>query len=217
LEGDVPTDRSAERARMVAQHLRARGIADERVLAAFREVPREAFVDASLAASAYADTPLPIGLGQTISQPFVLAAMVEAMTVRPTDRVLEVGAGSGYAAAILSRVAGRVIAVERHLELAEQARARLADLRYDNAVIRHGDGTLGWPDEAPFEAILVSAGGNAVPPALIEQLAQGGRLVIPVGGRERQELLRLVRLSDGTLERKDLGPVSFVPLIGEEE
>ncbi len=211
-----PADRFGERAQMVAQQLRARGITDERVLAAFSEVPREAFVDPAMAAAAYADAPLPIGMGQTISQPFVVALMVEALRLRPDDRVLEVGAGSGYAAAILSRVAGHVTAVERHLALAEGARDRLAAVGLDNVDVRHGDGTLGWPDAAPFDAVLVSAGGTHVPPALLDQLAAGGRLVIPVGGPEHQELLQLVRASDGTLREERLGRVSFVPLVGEQ-
>ncbi len=209
-------DRSRERAQMVAQHLRARGIADERVLAAFRAVPREAFVGPSLAESAYADAPLPIGLGQTISQPFVVAAMVESLRVGEHDRVLEVGAGSGYAAAILSRLAGRVVAVERHLELADAARDRLAALGFDNVDVRHGDGTRGWTPDAPFDAILVSAGARRVPPALEEQLAVGGRLVIPVGELDHQELRRIVRRSDGTLAEERLGGVSFVPLVSQQ-
>ncbi|MHB8960841.1 MAG: protein-L-isoaspartate(D-aspartate) O-methyltransferase [Candidatus Limnocylindrales bacterium] len=215
-ERNTAVDRSRERARMVAQHLRARGIADERVLAAFREVPREAFVDPSLAESAYADAPLPIGLGQTISQPFVVAAMVEALRVGENDRVLEVGAGSGYAAAILSRLAGRVVAVERHSQLADAARGRLAALGFDNVDVRHGDGTRGWIQGAPFDAILVSAGARRVPPALEEQLAVGGRLVIPVGELDHQELLRIVRRGDGTLGEERLGGVSFVPLVSTE-
>jgi protein-L-isoaspartate(D-aspartate) O-methyltransferase len=214
-ERPTAVDRSRERAQMVAQHLRARGIADERVLAAFQEIPREAFIDPSMAETAYADAPLPIGMGQTISQPFVVAVMVEALAVHEHDRVLEVGAGSGYAAAILSRVAGHVVAVERHLALVAGARDRLAALGIDNVDVRHGDGTRGWPAGAPFDAILVSAAGSHVPPALTEQLAVGGRLVIPVGEVGHQELLRLVRRSDGTLEQVRLGAVSFVPLVGE--
>jgi protein-L-isoaspartate(D-aspartate) O-methyltransferase len=208
------TDRSRERARMVAQQLVARGIADVRVLAAFRDVPREAFVDPSLADAAYADEPLPIGLGQTISQPFVVAMMVEALAIRAHDRVLEVGAGSGYAAAILSRLAGHVTAVERHLALVEAAQPRLTALGFDSLDVRYGDGTLGWPPAAPFDAILVSAGGHDVPAALKAQLAVGGRLVIPVGAADHQELLRLVRQPDGTFRPERLGAVSFVPLVG---
>ncbi len=215
-EPPKPLDRSRERAQMVTQHLRERGIADKRVLAAFGQIPREAFIDPSLAASAYADLPLPIGLGQTISQPFVVALMVQALGVHEHDRALEVGAGSGYAAAILSRIARHVVAVERHGQLAEQARDRLAALGFDNVDVHNGDGTLGWPAAAPFDAILVSAGGGQVPPALTEQLAVGGRLVIPVGGPEHQELLRIVRRADGAFEQERLGAVSFVPLVGQE-
>ncbi|HEY5630333.1 MAG TPA: protein-L-isoaspartate(D-aspartate) O-methyltransferase [Candidatus Limnocylindrales bacterium] len=200
---------------MVAQQLRARGIADERVLAAFRDLPREAFVDPSLASAAYADEPLPIGLGQTISQPYVVAMMVQALGIQQDDNVLEVGAGSGYAAAILSRLARHVTAIERHEALVEGAAARLAALGFDSVDVQHGDGTLGWPPAAPFDAILVSAGGREVPPALRDQLAVGGRLVIPVGAWGHQELLRIARRSDGTFSQERLGGVSFVPLVCE--
>lgn len=198
---------------MVDWQLRDRGIADARVLAAFAAVPREAFVEPRLADAAYDDAPLPIGHGQTISQPYVVALMVEALRVATADTVLEVGAGSGYAAAILSRLARRVVAVERHAELAEAARDRLAALGCANVEVHEGDGTRGWPEAAPFDAILVSAGGIRVPPALTDQLAPGGRLVIPVGGPHEQELLRLVRRGPGGLDRERLGRVSFVPLV----
>lgn len=198
---------------MVEQQLVDRGIVDQRVLAAFREVPREAFVPPDLAAAAYEDGPLPIGHGQTISQPFVVALMVQALAVRPGDRGLEVGAGSGYAAAILGRLVGRLVAVERHAELAESAAARLAALGVANVEVRHGDGTLGWPQAAPFDVILVSAGGDHVPSALTEQLAPGGRLVIPVGLGHGQELLRLSKRGSGRIDEERLGRVAFVPLV----
>lgn len=207
--GPMPT----EQARMVERQLRGRGIRDERVLQAFREVPRDAFVPRALANRAYEDVPLPIGAGQTISQPYVVALMIEALRVRPSDRVLEVGAGSGYAAAILSRLAGEVEAMERHPALARAAARRLRLLGYENVRVRVGDGTLGLPQRAPFDAILVSAGGPEVPAALATQLAAGGRLVIPVGSSWEQELLRITERADRGLVRESLGPVVFVPLI----
>jgi protein-L-isoaspartate(D-aspartate) O-methyltransferase len=210
----VLTDRALERRSMVDRQLRRRGITDERVLAAFADVPREAFVGGAVEEFAYEDTALPIDEGQTISQPYIVALMVEALQIRPTDRVLEVGAGSGYAAAILGRLAGHVYAIERNERLANDARDRLRRLGYDNVEIRAGDGTLGWPDAAPFDAILVSAGGPDVPKALLDQLAPGGRLIIPVGGQREQRLVRITRTGDGFVT-EDLGAVTFVPLIGE--
>jgi protein-L-isoaspartate(D-aspartate) O-methyltransferase len=199
---------------MVERQLWRRGISDERVLDAFRSVPREAFVGDAAEEFAYEDTALPIDEGQTISQPYIVALMVQALDLRPTDRVLEVGAGSGYAAAILSRLAGRVYAIERNQRLAEDARERLRQLGYDNVEVRAGDGTLGWPEAAPFDAILVSAGGPDVPQPLLDQLAPGGRLIIPVGSMREQHLLRIRRVGDEWV-RDDLGSVTFVPLIGQ--
>jgi protein-L-isoaspartate(D-aspartate) O-methyltransferase len=209
----VLTDRALERERMVERQLRARGVEDERVLEAFREVPRELFVEPGLEQAAYTDAPLPIGESQTISQPFVVALMVEALEIRPSDRVLEVGAGSGYAAAILSRLGSEVYAIERHPSLARDAHERIQRLGYGNVKIRAGDGTLGWPEAAPFDAILVSAGGPDVPLALIEQLARGGRIAIPVGTSSEQELIRITKSEGGRLRTQNLGPVMFVPLI----
>ncbi len=202
---------------MVQQQLRSRGIADARVLEAFGAVPREAFISGQQAGSAYADTPLPIGHGQTISQPYVVALMAEALDLRPDAVVLEVGAGSGYAAAILSLLARRVVAVERLPELADQARERLAALGCANVEVHLGDGTRGWPAAAPFDAILVSAGSETVPPALLDQLAVRGRLVIPVGGHRHQELVRIVRREAGTIAQERLGGVVFVPLVATPE
>jgi protein-L-isoaspartate(D-aspartate) O-methyltransferase len=199
---------------MVNEQLRARGISDERVLQAFLDVPREVFVDPDMAEYAYADMPLPIGEGQTISQPYVVALMVEALEVQPGEEVLEVGAGSGYAAAILSRLARGVVAIERHPILARGAADRIRRLGYDNVNVRVGDGTRGWPEAAPFHAVLVSAGGPEIPDALVDQLAPGGRMVIPIGGRFGQELLRLTKSADGRIGRESLGPVVFVPLVG---
>jgi protein-L-isoaspartate(D-aspartate) O-methyltransferase len=209
------TDRALERVAMVEHQLTERGIRDQRLLAAFRAVPRESFVDEAVAELAYEDSPLPIGEGQTISQPYVVALMIEALGVRTGDRVLEVGAGSGYAAAILSQLAGRVDAIERQPALAEAARDRLRRLGYDNVDLRTGDGTRGLPAEAPFDAILVSAGGPAIPTPLIDQLAPGGRLVIPVGKAREQRLLRITTSEDGRAYQEDLGPVRFVPLVGD--
>ena len=209
--------RSSERAGMVRQQIAARGVRDERVLDAMAEVPREEFVPDELREHAYDDTPLPIGHEQTISQPFIVASMIESLELGPRDRVLEIGAGSGYAAAVISRIAAEVVAIERHAALADEAAARLARLGYDNAVVEHGDGTLGWPEGAPFDAIVAAASGPDVPPALLEQLAVGGRLVIPVGDSPRhQRLVRLVRRADDEYEREELYPVRFVPLVGRQ-
>jgi len=202
---------------MVDRQIASRGVRDPRVLEAMRTVPREAFVSEHLAESAYDDSPLPIGEEQTISQPYVVALMTEALEIRPEDTVLEIGAGSGYSAAILSRIAAKVYAVERHASLAREAEERLARLGYSNVHIQHGDGTLGWPEHAPYDAIVVAAGGPAVPPALLDQLAEGGRLVIPIGPDPRnQDLVRVRRRAEGGTVRELLGPVRFVPLIGAQ-
>ena len=198
---------------MVAAQLIARGIGDAAVLDAMGRVPREAFVPADLAVEAYGDGPLPIGAGQTISQPYVLALMVEALALRPGDRVLEVGSGCGYAAAVMARMGAQVFAIERHAALAEPARTRLAALGFASVHLRVGDGQVGWPEAAPFDAILVSAAGSEVPRALKDQLRDGGRLVIPAGPPGGQTLLRLIRRGPDRFETRDLGPVSFVPLL----
>lgn len=209
------SDRAAERAHMVDRQLVRRGIRDARVLEAMRTVPRERFVGEEMAEFAYDDAPLPIEHGQTISQPYIVAVMVEALALRPEDRVLEVGAGSGYAAAVLGQVARQVHAIERHRALAEQARTRMAALGYDNVEVVAGDGTLGWAEKAPFDAIVVAAGGPEVPRPLLEQLAVGGRLVIPVGVEARaQELVRVTRVDEHEFVEDRLGRVQFVPLIG---
>ncbi|MDT8449287.1 MAG: protein-L-isoaspartate(D-aspartate) O-methyltransferase [Wenzhouxiangellaceae bacterium] len=206
------------REEMVRTQLIARGIRDQRVLAAMGAVPREIFVPEIHRDLSYCDGPLPIGGGQTISQPYIVALMIEALELEPGDRVLEVGAGSGYAAAVLSRIVVEVYGIEYRGELAELARMRLGELGYDNVEIRHGDGTLGWPAHAPFDAILVSAGGPDVPPALLEQLSIGGRIVIPVGDRTHsQELLRACRVDRHEFSQDSLGRVRFVPLCGSED
>src|SRR5262245_51182504 len=182
-----------------------------------RAVHREDFLPDHLVADAYQDEPLPIGEGQTISQPYVVAAMTGALRLEPGDRVLEVGTGSGYAAAVLSLIAGEVYTIERIERLTEAARYRLAELGYTNVHVRCGDGTLGWPERSPFDAIAVTAGGPDVPRSLLQQLAIGGRLVMPVGSTPRlQRLVRVVRTGPVTLEREDLEDVAFVPLIGAE-
>jgi protein-L-isoaspartate(D-aspartate) O-methyltransferase len=210
-------DLAEAREHMVRRHLAARGIRDPAVLQAMRTVPREAFLPPELAEFAYEDAPLPIARGQTISQPYIVALMTAALGLGPHDRVLEIGTGSGYAAAILGRVAREVRSVERHGELAEAAAARLRTLGFDNVHVLHGDGTLGWPEHAPYDAIVVTAGGPDVPPALLDQLAPGGRLVIPIGeDRSLQTLVRVTRGMDGSLRREDLGDVRFVPLIGAQ-
>ncbi|MBI4012385.1 MAG: protein-L-isoaspartate(D-aspartate) O-methyltransferase [Candidatus Rokubacteria bacterium] len=200
---------------MVDTQLAARGIRDPVVLDAMRTVPREAFLPDTLAECAYDDGPLPIGEGQTISQPYVVAFMIEAVSPRPGDRALEIGTGSGYSAAVLASVVAEVYSVERMSTLADAAARRLADLGYRNVHVRCGDGSLGWPEHAPYDVIIVTAGGPRIPPALLEQLAAGGRLVMPVGGdRYFQWLVRVRRHADGTVIEEQLEPVAFVPLVG---
>jgi protein-L-isoaspartate(D-aspartate) O-methyltransferase len=200
---------------MVERQLAGRGIADERVLAAMGRVKREAFVPADVAEFAYDDSPLPIAEGQTISQPYIVALMAEAARIGPKDRVLEVGTGSGYAAAVFAELAAEVVTIERHAALADGARAALQSLGYDNVRVLTGDGTRGVSDRAPYDAILVAAGAPAPPESLRRQLAEGGRLVIPVSVNAHQELRVIVRRGEN-FETEDLGPVRFVPLLGEE-
>jgi protein-L-isoaspartate(D-aspartate) O-methyltransferase len=208
---------AALREEMVALQIEARGIRDPHLLRALRDVPREAFVAPELAARAYDDSPLPIEAAQTISQPYIVAWMIEAAAIPPGAKVLEIGAGSGYAAAVLGRIAGRVIAIERHGELAALAAGRMERLGYDNVAIVHGDGSAGLPDEAPFDAILAAASGSHVPDALTQQLAVGGVLVMPVGEPGAvQTLVKVVRTGEDGFRRQDLGAVRFVPLIGAE-
>lgn len=205
------------RERMVERQIAARGIRDPLLLDAFRQVPREEFVSSEYGRQVYGDHPLPIEAGQTISQPYIVALMIEAAGIRPGDRVLEVGAGSGYAAAVMSRIAGEVIAIERKPELVAVASERMERLGYGNVAIVEGDGTRGCPDHAPFDAILAAASGSHVPQPLIDQLATGGRLVMPVGGQGWvQNLVKVTKKADGSTETEDLGGVRFVPLIGEE-
>ena len=211
------TDFASEREAMVERQLRRRGISEPEILDAFLAVPREAFVARNLAHLAYGDHPLPIESEQTISQPYIVALMIEAAAIRPGDKVLEVGSGSGYAAAVMSRIAARVTGIERQHRLVEVARVRLRDLGYDNVRIVEGDGSRGWPGDAPYDAIVAAASGSHVPGPLIAQLTAGGRLVMPIGEPGGlQKLVKVVRREDGSLQQSDLGGVRFVPLIGEE-
>ena len=217
LDRSGPRALDGARDRMVERHIAARGVQNEAVLHAMRSVPREAFLPPELRPYAYDDRPLPIGENQTISQPFIVALMADAAGLRPDDRVLEVGTGSGYAAAVFSRAAAEVFTVERHASLAGEARERFEELGYGNVEVAVRDGTLGWPEHAPYDAIIVAAGGpGRIPPPLLEQLAPGGRLVIPRGETlEGQELVRVRRSEDGrTLTEESLGAVRFVPLVG---
>ena len=202
---------------MVEKAVFRRGVRSELVLNAMRAVPREAFLPDQLREFAYQDSPLPIEEGQTISQPYIVAFMTEALALQGGERILEIGAGSGYAAAVLSRIAGDVYTVERIGQLAEKAASTLADLGYHNVHVRHEDGTKGWPEHAPYDGIVVAAGGPEIPESLKKQLKIGGRLVIPVGRDPRvQELVRVTRISENRYDREDLADVRFVPLIGEE-
>ena len=210
-------DFTAEREAMVERQLKRRGITEPHILEAFREVAREAFVGEEHADRAYGDHPLPIEADQTISQPYIVGLMIQAAGIKPGDTVLEVGSGSGYAAAVISRIAAKVIGMERHHALVEVARARLERLGYDNVEIVEGDGSKGWPDEAPYDAILAAASGSHVPAPLVGQLAPSGCLVMPVGEPGWvQELVKVTKQEDGILKQENLGSVRFVPLIGEE-
>jgi len=211
------TDFASERETMVERQLRRRGISEPHILEAFLEVPREEFVSRANANAAYGDHPLPIEAGQTISQPYIVALTIQAAAIKSGDKVLEVGAGSGYAAAVISRVAKEVIAIERQHDLVEIARQRLERLGYDNVAIVEGDGTRGCPNEAPFEAIVVAASGSHVPQAFVAQLSPGGRIVMPLGDPGGvQELVKVTKQEGGVLKQENLGAVRFVPLIGEE-
>ena len=206
----------SRRQRMVSEQLVRRDIIDPHVLAAFGSIARERFVPGELGGQAYDDAPLPIGAGQTISQPYVVAVTMQALQLRGHERVLEIGTGSGYAAAVLGTLAREVETVERIVELAAAAAERLAGLGFTNVHVHHGDGTLGWPPCAPYEAIAVAAGAPRPPRPLLEQLAPGGRLVLPHGDADHQRLVRITRRGPEQFEEEDLGEVRFVPLLGAE-
>jgi protein-L-isoaspartate(D-aspartate) O-methyltransferase len=206
-----------QRLKMVDSQIRARGIRDPRVLKAMETIPRHLFVNEALRDQAYNDNPLPIDGGQTISQPYIVALMTEAMELKGNEKVLEIGTGSGYQTAILAELAEHVFSIDRIASLASGARRLLESLNYFNVAIRVGDGTYGWREEAPFDAIIVTAGAPSIPKILLEQLTVGGRLVIPIGGRHSQVLIKLTRTSEdlNNVKKEDLGGCRFVDLIGE--
>jgi protein-L-isoaspartate(D-aspartate) O-methyltransferase len=203
-----------ERERMVGEQVAGRGVTDSRVLAAMRRVPRHRFVQEALRARAYGDHPLPIGEDQTISQPFIVGLMTSLLELTGREKVLEVGTGSGYQTAVLAAVARRVCSIERLPRLAERARSLLESLGHDNVWIRVGNGALGWPDEAPFDRIIVTAGGPAIPPPLVQQLAGGGRMVLPVGDADNQTLTVIDNVG-GEMRQRTHGECKFVKLVGK--
>jgi protein-L-isoaspartate(D-aspartate) O-methyltransferase len=214
-DSDPCCERLDERRQMVDEQIRSRGIANEWVLQAMLQVPRHVFVPAELQADAYADAALPIAEGQTISQPYVVGLMTDALRAAPDARVLEIGTGSGYQAAVLSRLVAHVYTVERHTTLAEQAVARFTQLGYDNISVHVGDGTLGWPEHAPYDNAILTAAGPRIPRAILSQVRVEGTVVLPVGSRKSQRLQRLWIRTRGFI-REDLGKVVFVPLVGRQ-
>ncbi len=203
-----------QREKMVEKQIKSRGITDPKILAAFRKVPRHLFVSEALMDQAYGDFPLPIGEQQTISQPFIVAEMTQALQLDKDDRVLEIGTGSGYQAAILAEITFRVYTIERIRSLLIKARGLFDKLRYHNIVTKYSDGTTGWTDESPFDAIIVTAGAPEIPEVLVEQLAMGGRMVLPVGDQYSQKLIMLYKNKDG-IHETNLGRCRFVKLVGE--
>src|SRR6266576_5754584 len=211
-----PTEFAAERQRMVQQQLMPRGIHEERVLAAMAKVPREEFVPPDSRAASYEDGPLPIGNGQTISQPYIVAFMTERLQPKPSDRVLEIGTGSGYQAAILAELVSEVYSVEIVEPLAKTAEATLQRLAYKNVHVKAGDGYKGWPEHAPFDCIIVTCAPDHVPKPLVEQLREGGRMIVPVGPLGNQDLY-LLEKENGELRQRAVSPVRFVPMTGEAD
>ena len=214
---NTTTDHTTQRERMVREQILARGIDNPQVLEAMRSVPRQRFVPENMVSMAYADRPLPIGRNQTISQPYIVAYMTHCLRLRGGERVLEIGTGMGYQAAILSRIASEVYTIERYPDLADRAREVLASLGYDNVHVGCGDGTKGWPEHAPYEGIIATASGPRVPDSFRQQLRMGGRIVMPVGShRQGQTIVRLTKGSGDRFQEEDLLGVAFVPLVGEE-
>lgn len=204
-----------KRKAMVDHDIRARGIKDRKVLEVMEKVPRHLLVEESLRDQAYADHPLPIGEGQTISQPYVVALMTEALRLKPTDRVLEIGTGSGYQAAVLAEIVKEVYTIEIRKPLADTATQRLKELGYKNVWVNYGDGYFGWGAHAPFDAIIITAAANHVPPPLIKQLKEGGRLIVPLGSTVYHQTLTVMTKKKGELDAEQIAPVAFVPMIGE--
>ncbi len=217
LLADAEDQYSLRRQQMVEQDLKARGIKNPVVLGIMAKVPRHLFVDEKFRDRAYGDHPLPIGEGQTISQPYVVALMTEALKLRSGDRVLEIGTGSGYQAAVLAELVKEVYTIEIRKNLADQASRRLKDLGYRNVTVKYGDGYFGWEERAPFDAIIITAAANHIPPPLIKQLKEGGRLVVPLGSTVYFQTLTLATKRKGELDVEQLGPVAFVPMVGEME
>lgn len=206
-----------KRQAMVENDIKRRGIKDKKVLDVMGRIPRHLFVDENLRNRAYADYPLPIGEGQTISQPYVVALMTEALRLKPADKVLEIGTGSGYQAAVLSEIAKEIYTIEIRKSLADTAARRLKDLGYRNVKVKYADGYFGWEEYSPFDAIVITAAANHIPPPLIKQLKEGGRLIIPLGSTVYYQTLTLVTKKKGDLDVEQMGPVAFVPMIGEAE
>ncbi len=213
----APDDMAIQRQKMVHEQIISRGVKDRKVLDAMLKIPRHRFVDESLRSKAYNDHPLPIGEGQTISQPYVVALMTEALKLKPDDRVLEIGTGSGYQAAVLAEIAKEIYTIEIRKGLADKAERLLNEMGYKNIKVKYADGYFGWTEYAPFDAIIVTASANHIPPPLIKQLKEGGRLIIPLGSTLYYQTLTLATKKGGGLEVEQMGGVAFVPMIGKAQ